>query len=151
MKWITRERAMVDRIACPWLIKRFIDPDAEFIYVPPQEVLKRAKELNAVPFDVENVELTHFREENEERVSFDAFIKKYNLRDPALLELARIVRGADAKIDNPPPESPGLKALARGFREIARDDLENIKLQFPAYDALYAYCKMKVAAKNNAL
>ncbi|PYB68665.1 chromate resistance protein [Thermoplasma sp. Kam2015] len=151
MKWITRERAMVDRIACPWLIKRFIDPDAEFIYVPPQEVLKRAKELNAVPFDVENVELTHFREGNEERVSFDAFIKKYNLRDPALLELARIVRGADAKIDNPPPESPGMKALARGFREIARDDLENIKLQFPAYDALYAYCKMKVAAKNNAL
>ncbi len=151
MKWITRERAMVDRIACPWLIKRFIDPDAEFIYVPSQEVLKKAKELNAIPFDVEGAELTHYMEGNEERVSFDAIIKKYNLKDPALIELAKIVRGADAKIDNPPQESAGLKALAQGFREISKNDFENIKLQFPAYDAFYAYCRMKVNASTKNL
>ncbi|MGC8663855.1 MAG: chromate resistance protein ChrB domain-containing protein [Thermoplasmata archaeon] len=151
MKWITREKAMVDRIACPWLIKNFVDPDAEFIFVPTQEVLKKAKELNAIPFDVENAELTHYHEGKNEFVSFDAIIKKYNLKDPALLELAKIVRGADAKIENPVPESYGLKAMAQGFRTISKDDQENMKLQFPAYDALYAYCKMKVNATNKNL
>ncbi len=142
---------MVDRIACPWLIKKFIDPNAEFIFVPAQDVLTKARELNAIPFDVEGVELTHYREGGNEYVSFDAIIKKYNLKDPALLELAKIVRGgADAKIPNPPPESYGLKAVAQGgFRAISRDDFENMRLQFPpVYDALYAYCKMKVGAEN---
>ncbi|MGC8584735.1 MAG: chromate resistance protein ChrB domain-containing protein [Thermoplasmata archaeon] len=144
MRWITREKAMVDRIACPWLIKKFIDPNAEFFFVPREEVLKKAEELKAIPFDVEGAELTHYIEDGEEYVSFDAFIKKYNLKDPALLEMAKIVRGADADIDNPPPESAGLKAMAKGFREISRDDFENMNLQFPAYDALYAYCKIKL-------
>ncbi|MGC8610773.1 MAG: chromate resistance protein ChrB domain-containing protein [Thermoplasmata archaeon] len=144
MRWITREKAMVDRIACPWLIKNFIDREAEFLFLPKEEVLRKAKELNAIPFDVEGAELTHYKENSEERVSFDAIIKKYNLTDPALNELAKIVRGADADIPNPPPESAGLKAIAKGFREISKDDYENMKLQFPVYDALYAYCKMKV-------
>lgn len=148
MKWITREKAMVDRIACPWLIKNFIDPDAEFIFVPAQEVLKKAEELKAIPFDVDGAELTHFKEGGQEYVSFDAIIKKYDLKDPALMELAKIVRGADAKIENPPPESYGLKAVARGFRLISKDDFENMRLQFPVYDALYAYCKGNVNAKN---
>lgn len=151
MRWITRERAMVDRIACPWLIKNFIDPNAEFIFVPAQDVLKKAKELNAIPFDVDNAELTHYFEGNEEYVSFDALIKKYNLKDPALLELAKIVRGADAKIDNAPFESYGLKAIAQGFRIISRDDYENMKLQFPVYDALYAFCRVKINERNKSL
>ncbi|MGC9122820.1 MAG: chromate resistance protein ChrB domain-containing protein [Thermoplasmata archaeon] len=144
MRWITREKAMVDRIACPWLIKNFIDREAEFLFLPKEEVLRKVKELNAIPFDVEGAELTHYKENGEERVSFDAIIKKYNLTDPALNELAKIVRGADADIPNPPPESAGLKAIAKGFREISKDDYENMKLQFPVYDALYSYCKMKV-------
>lgn len=136
---------MVDRIACPWLIKRFIDKDAEFIFAPAQDVLKKAGELNAIPFDVEGTELTHYMENGEEYVSFDAIIKKYGLKDPALLELAKIVRGADAKrVESPPKESEGLKAIARGFRLISKDDFENMKLQFPVYDALYAYCKAKL-------
>lgn len=141
MKWITREKAMVDRIACPWLIKNFIDKDAEFFFVPAQEVLKKAEELNAIPFDVKGAELNHYMENGEEFVSFDAIIKKYGLKDPALLKLAEIVRGADANIKNPPKESEGLKAIARGFRNISKDDFDNMRMQFPVYDALYAYCK----------
>ncbi len=143
MKWITREKAKVDRIACPWLIKRFIDPHAEFLFVQKDRVMEIAKKENAIPFDVDGAELTHFYENGKEFVSFDAIIRKYNLKDPALLKLAEIVRGADAKIDNPPPESAGLKAAATGFRILARDDYENMKMQFPLYDALYEYCKLK--------
>lgn len=106
--------------------------------------MEMAKELNAIPFDVDGAELTHYHDGTMEYVSFDAIIKKYNLTDPALLKLAEIVRGADSEMENPPPESYGLKALARGFRLISKDDFENMKLQFPAYDALYAYCKDKV-------
>lgn len=147
MKWITRERAKVDRIACPWLIKRFVDPEAEFLFVPASEVLKKARELNAIPFDAEGAELNHYTTNGVEYVTFDAIIRKYNLKDPALLELAKIVRGADAR--NPsevPLESYGLKSIAEGFRLISKDDFENMKLQFPVYDALYAFCKEKLKA-----
>ncbi len=144
MKWVTREKAKVDRIACPWLIKRFVDGDAEFIFVPANRVLDVARKEGAIPFDSPGVELTHYREGEEEFVSFDAIIKKYGLKDPALLELAKIVRGADARIPDTPQESAGLEAAALGFRRNARDDFENMRLQFPLYDALYAYCKSRL-------
>jgi hypothetical protein len=145
MKWVTRERAKVDRIACPWLIKKFVDPEAEFLFVPAERVKEVAQLEGAIPFDVAGVELTHYREEGKERVSFDAIIRKYGLKDAALLELAKIVRGADAKMSDAPPESAGLEATALGFRALAKDDFENMKLQFPAYDALYEYCRSKLS------
>lgn len=145
MKWVTRERAKVDRIACPWLIKRFVDPAAEFIFVPADKVASTARETGAVPFDAPGTELTHFKEEGKEYVSFDAVIKKYKLTDPALLELAKIVRGADARVPDAPPESAGLEAAAAGFRVLASNDHENMKIQFPYYDALYEYCKGRLA------
>lgn len=144
MKWVTRERAKVDRIACPWLIKRFIDKDAEFLFVPKERVQEVAKKENAIPFDTPGVELTHYKADGKEFVSFDAIMRKYNVKDAALLELARIVRGADADIPDSPAESAGLEAAALGFRELARDDFENMRLQFPLYDALYKYCQWKV-------
>ncbi len=144
MKWVTREKAKVDRIACPWLIKKFVDKNAEFLFVPSDKIPQVAKEQGAIPYDCANVELTHYKEDGKEYVSFDAIIKKYKLKDPALLELAKIVRGADAKIPNPPPESAGLEAVAHGFRNLAKDDFDNMKLQFPTYDALYKFCQLKV-------
>lgn len=144
MLWVTREKAKVDRIACPWLIKKFVDPSAEFIFVPAENVLEVARREGANAFDAEGAELTHYTEDGKEYVSFDAIIRRYKLTDPALLELAKIVRGADAKISDAPPESAGLEAEAMGFRALAKDDSENMKLQFPAYDALYAYCQLKV-------
>ncbi|MGC8662152.1 MAG: chromate resistance protein ChrB domain-containing protein [Nitrososphaeria archaeon] len=146
MKWVTRKRAMVDRIACPWLIKNFVDKDAEFLFVQEEEVLNVAKTEGAIPFDVKGAELYHYYDEKgNEYVSFDAIIRKYRLNDPALLELAKIVRGADAhNPQNPPAESAGLKSAARGFREISADDYQNMKLQFPLYDALYRYCQLKM-------
>ena len=144
MKWITREKAKVDRIACPWLIKKFVDKDAEFLFVPKDQVQTIAKEKNATPFDAPGVELTHYEENGKEYVSFDAIIRKHKLADPALLELAKIVRGADAKIPDAPPESAGLEAAALGFRTLAKDDFDNMRIQFPTYDALYKYCQLKV-------
>ncbi|MDG6985940.1 MAG: chromate resistance protein [Nitrososphaerota archaeon] len=144
MKWVTREKAKVDRIACPWVIKRFVDRQAEFLFVPREKVLEVAKKENAIPFDTQGAELMHYKENGEERVSFDAIIKKYGLKDPALLELAKIVRGADANIPNAPRESPGLEAAALGFRGVAKDDFENMKLQFPFYDAMYSYCQQRL-------
>ena len=144
MKWVTREKAKVDRIACPWLIKKFVDQKAEFLFVPPDQVLKVAKEQGAISFDAQGAELTHYEEDGNERVSFDAIIKKYKLKDSALLELAKIVRGADAKVPDTPPESAGLEAAAHGFRNLAKDDFDNMRLQFPTYDALYKYCQLKV-------
>ena len=145
MKWVTREKAKVDRIACPWLIKRFVDPDADFLFVPADRVLETAKKENAISFDAPGAELTHYKEDGRDYVSFDAIIKKYDLRDEALLELAKIVRGADAKIPDSPRESAGLEAAALGFRAIAKDDFDNMRLQFPTYDALYSYCKQRVS------
>jgi len=139
LKWVTREKARVDRIACPWLIKRFVDQQAEFLFVPAEKALQVAKEKNATPFDVQGVELGHKGEE----CSFDAIIKKYHLTDPALLELAKVVRGADTVNTNLTPESLGLKTIADGFRLITKDDFDNMSKQFPLYDALYAYFKEK--------
>jgi Uncharacterized conserved protein, COG4275 len=148
MKWITRERAMVDRIACPWLITRYIDQNPEFVFVPSGEVKKAARELGAIPFDVEGAELNHFYENGKEYVTFDAFIRKYRLEDPALAALAEIVRSADAHDREIIPEAEGLKAIATGFRLMSRNDYENMSKQFPVYDALYEYCKSKVRAHS---
>ena len=137
MKWVTRRKARVDRIACPWLIKRFIDPEAEFLFVPEDEVMETARREAALPFDVPDVELGH----HGDRCSFDAFLEKYRLADPALRALAQIVRGADTDARHIAPEAWGLYAVASGFREITRDDFENMALQFPVYDALYAHCR----------
>ena len=137
MQWITRERARVDRIACPWLISRFIDREPRFLFVPPADVMGVAEREGAIPFDVPGVELGH----QGERCSFDAFLDKYGLTDPALLALARIVRGADTEQRALTPESAGLYAVATGFQAISRDDAENMARQFPVYDALYAFCQ----------
>jgi len=144
MKWVTREKAKVDRIACPWLIRRFVDPAAEFLFVSADKVKEVADREGAIPFDSPGVELTHYKEGGREYVSFDAIIRKYRLTEPALLELAKIVRGADAKIPDPPTESTGLEAAALGFRMGAKDDFENMRLQFPLYDALYRYCSSRL-------
>lgn len=149
MKWVTRKGAKVDRIACPWLITKFVDPDAEFLFVPAAEVPAVAAREGAIPFDAAGVELTHYLEGGEERVSFDAIMRRYGLKDPALMDLATIVRTADARsVPNPRPEGAGLEAAAVGFRAIARDDQENMRLQFPLYDALYSYCKARVEGRG---
>ena len=142
MKWITRERARVDRIACPWLISRFIDPKPEFLFVPANQVLEAAKREGAIPYDVPNVELGHHGPE----CSFDAFVDRYELDDPALAKLTVIVRGADTDARGITPESAGLYAAATGFQANSRDDFDNMARQFPMYDALYAYCKMEAPA-----
>jgi protein-tyrosine-phosphatase len=137
MKWITRERARVDRIACPWLITRFIDPKPEFRFVPTSEVLTVAKREGAIAYDVPNVELGHHGAE----CSFDAFVHQYELDDPGLAVLAKTVRGADTDDRGLTPEAAGLYAAATGFQAISRDDFDNMARQFPMYDALYAYCR----------
>jgi hypothetical protein len=137
MKWVTRERPKVDRIACPWLIKRFVDPEAEFLYVPADQVLAVAEREGAIPFDVPNVALGHHGAE----CSFDAILRKYGLTDPALQRLALIVRGADTAAKDLTPESRGLEAIAEGFRLVYQDDHEQLEREFPVYDALYAYCQ----------
>src|SRR5260370_36987580 len=149
MKWVTREKAKVDRIACPWLIKKFVDKNPEFLFVPTETIPQVAKDTGAIAYDAKGVELTHYKENGEERVSFDAIIKKYKLTDPALRELAKIVRGADAKIPNPPPESAGLEAVAHGFRNIAKNDFDNMRLQFPPDNALYKFCQLKTERTQN--
>jgi protein-tyrosine-phosphatase len=142
MKWITRERARVDRIACPWLISRFVDPKPAFLFVPAREVLAAAEREGAIPYDVPNVELGH----RGPLCSFDAFIDRYELSDPGLLALAVIVRGADTDARTLTPESSGLYAAATGFQAISRDDFDNMARQFPMYDALYAYCRTQASA-----
>jgi hypothetical protein len=140
MKWVTREKARVDRIACPWLISRFIDREPTFLFVPADQVMQVAQREQAIPYDVPGVELGH----HGERCSFDALLDKYQLTDPALRALALIVRGADTSARQLTPESSGLYALATGFQAIAKDDHDNMTQQFPAYDALYAYCRATV-------
>ena len=141
MKWITRERARVDRIACPWLISRFIDPAPEFLFVPAREVLAASKRENAIPYDIPDVELGHHGAE----CSFDAFIARYELTHPGLTTLAAIVRGADTDDRGLTPESAGLYAAATGFQAISRDDFDNMARQFPMYDALYEYARREAA------
>ena len=143
MKWITRANVKVDRVACPWLIKKFVDKNAEFLFVPADKVQAEAERAGAILFDVPNAELGHHGKE----CSFDAIVKKYGLaNDPALSLLARIVNGADT--DNSlhlQPEGPGLNAIAEGFRHLGfKDDHEINKAEWIVYDALYAYCKEMV-------
>jgi hypothetical protein len=140
MKWITRERVKVDRVACPWLIKKFVDPDAEFLFVPSEQVMAVAQREDAIPYDVKDVELGHHGKE----CSFDAIVRKYHLdQDPALVLLAKIVNGADT--DNSlwhQPEGAGLNAIAEGFRHLGfKDDHEINAAQWIVYQALYAYCQ----------
>jgi hypothetical protein len=144
MKWVTRARPKVDRVACPWLIRRFVDPQAEFFYVPADQVMLVARKEGATPFDVEGVELGHHGAE----CSFDAIIKKYHLTDPALQSLALIVRGADTAAKDLTPESRGLEAIAEGFRLVYQDDHEQLEHELPVYDALYAYCRQRATARG---
>jgi hypothetical protein len=145
MKFVTREHAKVDRIACPWLIRRFIDESAEFLFVPANEVLDVAAREDAIPFDIEDVELGH----DGPLCSFDAVIKKYGLNDPALLELAKIVRGADTSNRTLTAESPGLYEIASGFHALSpsrfQDDHALLAAESPMYDALYEYCRARLA------
>ena len=136
MKWVTRERPKIDRIACPWLITRFIEKDPEFLYVAPDRVLAVAAETGATPYDVPGVELSHVGE----LCSFDAFISKYALHDPALQRVAKIVRGADTSRLDLTPQSPGLYAISLGLSDVFRDDHEMLRHGIVIYDALYAWC-----------
>jgi hypothetical protein len=143
MKWITREYVKVDRVACPWLIGKFVDKDAEFVFAPPDKVMAEAKRLDAIPYDVKDVELGHHGKE----CSFEAILKKYGLAgDPALALLGKIVNGADT--DNTlyhQPEGPGLQAIAEGFRHLGyQDDHALNAAEWIVYDALYAYCQQMI-------
>lgn len=137
MKWITRERPKIDRIACPWLVARFVDREPTFLFVPPGEVLARATSDDAIPYDVPGVELTHVGE----KCSFDAFIAKYGLKDKALGQLAVIVRGADTGRPGLAPQAPGLLAISLGLSRLFGDDHEMLKHGLVLYDALYAWCR----------
>jgi hypothetical protein len=137
MKWITRERPKIDRIACPWLVRRFVDPQAEFLYVAPDRVLAEAQRLEAIPYDVPGVELTH----QGELCSFDAIIRKYGLRDPALDRLADIVRAADTDTLSRSPQAPGLLAISLGLSANIPDDHAMLAVGMTLYDALYTWCK----------
>jgi len=137
-RWVTRERPKIDRIACPWLVARFVDPEAEFLYVPPKEVLRSAKEKEAIPYDVPDVHFSH----DGERCSFDAFLKTFRLADdPALAHLAVIVRGADTARLDLAPQAAGLLAVSLGLSRRFADDHEMLKHGMLVYDALYAWCK----------
>ena len=141
MKWVTRRNAKIDRIACPWLIKKFIDKDAEFIFVGPEEVLSTAETEKAISFDAAGAKFTHTPDG---KCTFEVMVEHYNLKDEAVLKLAAIVHGADVPKDvSITPESAGLRTIAEGFRLISKDDHENMKNQFAVYDALYAYFKQK--------
>ncbi|MGE0353086.1 MAG: chromate resistance protein ChrB domain-containing protein [Gemmatimonadales bacterium] len=137
MQWITRERPKIDRVACPWLVARFIDQEAEFIFAPAPDVERRARELGATPFDVEGAELSHVGP----LCTFDAFLAKYRLDDPALQQIAVMVRGADTARFDLAPEAPGLLAFSLGLSHIIRDDHEQLRQGFVFYDALYAWCR----------
>jgi len=137
MKWITRERPKIDRVACPWLIERFIDKEPEFLFVPSDKVMSEAKRTGATPYDVPDVELSHVGP----LCSFDAFLKKYNLKSASLDQLATIVRGADTGHPELAPQSPGLLAISLGLSDNFQDDHEMLKHGFVVYDALYAWCR----------
>mgnify|MGYP001186430199 CR=1 FL=1 len=137
MRWITRARPKIDRVACPWLIRRFIDPAADFLFAAPDQVLTRAAETGAIPFDIEGVALSH----DGPHCSFDAFLRDYHLTDPALAELAVIVRGADTNCLDLAPQCAGLLAISLGLSHIVADDLRQLEHGFVIYDALYAWCR----------
>ncbi|VVB91654.1 Chromate resistance exported protein [uncultured archaeon] len=145
MKWVTREKAKVDRIACPWLITNFIDKEAEFIFVPPDQVLSVAKKENALSFDAPGAKFTH---SGEGKCTFEVLVDHYKIKDKAIQELAKVVHGADVPEDiDVTPESAGLRTIADGFRLISKDDEENMQKQFAVYDAFYAYFKQDVSKK----
>ena len=137
MRWITREHPKIDRIACPWLITRYIDPKAEFVFAPPNRVTALAATTGATPFDVEGVELSH----DGDRCSFDAFLEKYGLSEPALADLAIIVRGADTARPELAPQCAGLLAISLGLSHNFPDDDEMLRHGFVIYDALYSWCR----------
>lgn len=142
MKWITRSHVHVDRVACPWLITRFVDSEAEFLFVPKSQVNKVAEDTGAIPFDAPGVELGH----RDGKCSFEAILEHYGLADKALLRLARIVHAADVEQDlDTDPIARGLEAIAVGYSLRFPDDLENLEQQFEVYDALYAWCRLQVA------
>jgi hypothetical protein len=141
MKWVTRSHVHVDRVACPWLITRFIDSQAEFLFVPKDEIERVVKETGAIPFDAPGVELGH----HEGRCSFESIIKKYDLKEPGLLRLAQIVHAADVAEDiDHDPIARGLEAIASGYSLRFPKDFENIEHQFEVYDGLYAWCRLQV-------
>ena len=147
MLWVTRSHVHVDRVACPWLITRFIDNRAEFLFVPKSQVNQVAVETGAIPFDAPGVELGH----HDHKCSFETIIQKYELADPALLRLAQIVHGADISTDiDSDPISRGLEAVATGFGLRYPDDRANLAVQFEVYDALYAWCKLQVAGAGSS-
>ncbi len=144
MKWITREKVKVDRVACPWLIRKFVDPDAVFIFAPAEEVVSKATELGATPFDVKGCELGHHGED----VSFNSILKKYRLTDPALTLLGEIVRAADSHPANPHPAGEGLRWIGHGFSALGLRDQEILEREFVVYDALYAECQRQLASRH---
>ena len=142
MKWVTRSHVHVDRIACPWLISRFVDSDAEFLFVPQSQVRQVAEETGATPFDAPGVELGH----HDGKCSFETIIGHFGLTDKALLRLAEIVHSADVRADrDADPVATGLEAIAVGYSLRFPDDLENLERQFDVYDALYAWCRLQVS------
>ena len=146
MKWVTRERPVIDRIACPWLITRFIDKEPEFLFVRPDQVLAVAQEKGATPYDIPGVELTHVGD----GCSFDAFVSKYRLGDdPAITTIAAIVRGADTNRHDLTPQSAGLLAISMGLRDVTPDDQEVLRHGFVIYDALYAWAKGRQAEAHS--
>jgi len=145
MKWVTRERPVIDRIACPWLIHRFIDKEPEFLFAPADQVLRVAQETGATPYDVPGVELTHV----DDGCSFDKFIEKYGLKDPALATIAAIVRGADTDRHDLTPQSAGLLAISMGLRDLTPDDHQVLAHGFVIYDALYAWASHRKAETHN--
>jgi hypothetical protein len=145
MKWITREKVKVDRVACPWLIQKFIDPQAEFIFVPADQVATKARELGATPFDIDGCELGHHGED----VSFNSLLQKYKLTDPALTLLGEIVRAADSHPSKPHPAGEGLRWVAFGFNALGLSDHEILQREFIVYDALYAECRRRAAEAEN--
>ena len=145
MKWVTRSHVHVDRVACPWLITRFIDSEAEFIYVAKNQVEQVVTEMGAIPYDVPNVELGH----KDGKCSFESIVKKYELTDPALLRLAKIIHAADIESElHTDTIAAGLEASATGFSVRFPDDLENLEKQLEVYDALYAWCRLQVAKES---
>jgi hypothetical protein len=145
MRWVTREKPKIDRIACPWLVARFVDPEAEFLYVPADRVLAVAEETGAVPYDIPGVELGH----NGPLCSFDAFLRKYRLDDPALQRIAVIVRGADTSRHDLAPEAAGLFAVSIGLSAVFADDHEMLRHGMVVYDALYAWAKHRQDETHN--
>ncbi len=145
MKWVTRSHVHIDRVACPWLITRFIDSEAEFIYVARNRVEQVVKETGAIPYDVPNVELGH----KDGKCSFESIVEKYGLTDPALLRLAKIIHAADIESElHTDTIAAGLEAIATGFSVRFPDDLENLERQLEVYDALYAWCRLQVAKES---